>query len=36
MDKAVLDALATWRFDPMHFVGRPVKIEYMIPFILEP
>ena len=36
MDQAVLDALATWRFNPMLFVGRAVKFEYTVPFVLKP
>ena len=33
MDQTVLDVLATWRFNPMLFVGRPVKVEYTFPFV---
>ena len=30
MDKAVLDALSTWRYKPVHFQGRPVSVDYLI------
>ena len=30
MDKAVLDALSTWRYKPVHFQGRPVAVDYLI------
>ncbi len=29
MEKAVLDALATWRYKPVTFQGRPVAVEYI-------
>jgi periplasmic protein TonB len=30
MDRAILDALATYRFTPVLFQGRPVSVEYVI------
>ena len=30
MNKAVLDALSTWRYKPVHFQGRPVAVDYLI------
>ncbi len=30
MDKAVLDALSTWRYKPVHYQGRPVAVDYLI------
>ena len=32
LDQAVLDALATWRFEPSRFVGRAVNMKYTVPF----
>lgn len=36
LDQAVLDALATWRFEPMYFVGRAVSTKYTVPFVFKP
>ena len=30
MEKAVLDALSTWRYKPVHYQGRPVAVDYLI------
>jgi protein TonB len=30
MQKAVLDALSTWRYKPVHYQGRPVAVDYLI------
>ena len=30
MQKAVLDALSTWRYRPVHYQGRPVAVDYLI------
>jgi len=30
MDKAVLDALSTWRYKPVLYQGRPVSVDYVI------
>jgi protein TonB len=30
MEKAVLDALSTWRYKPVHYQGRPVPVDYLI------
>ncbi|MHB8879856.1 MAG: energy transducer TonB [Myxococcaceae bacterium] len=34
MEKAVLEALATYRYTPVTFQGRPVAVEYVIPIRL--
>lgn len=36
MDKAVLDAMATWRFEPALFMGRAVNTIFTVPFRLVP
>jgi TonB family protein len=36
MDAAALDALATWRFEPMRFLGRAVYTTYTVPFRFDP
>ncbi len=36
MDQAILDAMATWRFEPMRFMGRPVSTTFTIPFHFAP
>ena len=30
MERAVLDALSTWRYKPVHYQGRPVAVDYLI------
>ncbi|HME90721.1 MAG TPA: TonB family protein, partial [Myxococcaceae bacterium] len=30
MEKAVLDALSTWRYKPVLYQGRPVSVDYLI------
>ncbi len=30
MDKAVLDALSTWRYKPVRYQGKPVAVDYLI------
>jgi len=30
MEKAVLDALSTWRYKPVRYQGRPVAVDYLI------
>ena len=32
MDHAFLDALTTWRFEPILFLGRPIRALYTVPF----
>jgi hypothetical protein len=32
LDQMILDSLATWRFEPMRFVGRAVRSKYIAPF----
>lgn len=32
LDQAVLDALATWRFEPARFQGHAINVAYKIPF----
>jgi protein TonB len=34
MERAVLDALSTRRYNPVHYQGRPVAVEYVIPIRL--
>jgi protein TonB len=30
LDKAILEAVSTWRYTPVTFQGRPVTVEYII------
>jgi protein TonB len=36
MDQPVLQALASWKYTPVLFQGRPVTVEYVIPVRLVP
>jgi protein TonB len=36
MERAVLDALSTWRYKPILYQGRPVSVDYVIPIRLVP
>lgn len=31
MDQAVLDAMATWKYEPIHYRGKPIAVEYLFP-----
>jgi protein TonB len=30
LDKAILEAVSTWKYTPVTFQGRPVTVEYII------
>jgi protein TonB len=36
MDQPVLQALASWKYTPVLFQGKPVSVEYVIPVRLVP